>query len=57
MMTREHRGKVMTVTGAVEPSALGVTHPHEHLLIDFLSVGTAAQKSHQAAFPEAALPY
>src|SRR5437870_1378985 len=28
-------GNVQTVTGAVEPAALGITLPHEHLLIDW----------------------
>ena len=42
-------GQVMTVTGPVAPNDLGVTNPHEHLIIDFLTVGKEAQKSHQAA--------
>ena len=28
-------GQVQTVLGAVAPSAIGITLPHEHLLIDF----------------------
>jgi phosphotriesterase-related protein len=44
------KGKVMTVTGPVEPGALGITNPHEHLIIDFLTVDEEAQKSHQLAF-------
>jgi phosphotriesterase-related protein len=48
----ELKGKVMTVTGPVEPSELGVTNPHEHLIIDFLTVGEEAQKSHQLAFAD-----
>jgi phosphotriesterase-related protein len=44
------KGKVMTVTGPVEPAELGVTHPHEHVIIDFLTVGEEGQKSHQMAF-------
>jgi phosphotriesterase-related protein len=40
----------MTVTGPVDPQELGVTNPHEHLIIDFLTVGEEAQKSHQVAF-------
>jgi phosphotriesterase-related protein len=47
------KGKVMTVTGAVQPAELGVTHPHEHVIIDFLVVGEAAQESHQMAFADA----
>jgi len=44
------KGRVMTVTGSVEPSALGIVNPHEHLIIDFLTVDEEAQKSHQLAF-------
>jgi phosphotriesterase-related protein len=52
------RGKVMTVTGPVEPGELGVTNPHEHLIIDFLTVAEEAQTSHQMAFdPEARAHY
>ena len=34
-MTEKLVGKVQTVTGLVEPSNLGLTTTHEHLLIDF----------------------
>ncbi len=34
-MARPLAGQVQTVLGAVAPAALGVTLPHEHLLIDF----------------------
>jgi len=43
-------GKVMTVLGPVDPVSLGVVNPHEHLIIDFLSVGEEAQRSHQVAW-------
>jgi phosphotriesterase-related protein len=46
----ENKGRVMTVTGPVEPEALGITSPHEHLITDLLAVGEEAQKSHQVAF-------
>jgi phosphotriesterase-related protein len=46
------QGKVMTVLGPVAPASLGVTNPHEHLIIDFLAVGEEAQKSHQKAFQQ-----
>ena len=49
-MTQRNTGKVMTVTGLVDPASLGPTSPHEHLIIDFLAVGEEAQKSHQVAF-------
>ena len=34
-MPRPPVGQVQTVLGAVAPDAIGVTLPHEHLLIDF----------------------
>jgi phosphotriesterase-related protein len=30
------RGKILTVTGAIDPSDLGTTLTHEHLLVDFI---------------------
>ena len=33
-MTSGPTGQVQTVLGPVEPSTLGVTHTHEHLLCD-----------------------
>lgn len=50
MELRQSKGRVMTVTGPVEPEELGVVNPHEHLIVDFLTVGEEAQKSHQQAF-------
>lgn len=50
MGVHEHSGKVMTVFGPVEPASLGMTHPHEHMFIDFLAVGESAQASHQKAW-------
>ena len=41
--------QVMTVTGPVDASRLGITAPHEHLFIDFLAVSADKQKSHQSA--------
>jgi phosphotriesterase-related protein len=34
-MTASRAGQVQTVLGAIAPDAMGVTLPHEHLLIDF----------------------
>jgi len=34
-MTRPAVGRVQTVLGAIAPESMGVTLPHEHLLIDF----------------------
>ncbi|MGE4250039.1 MAG: phosphotriesterase [Parvibaculaceae bacterium] len=41
--------QVMTVTGLVEASQLGITAPHEHLFIDFLAVSADKQDSHRSA--------
>jgi len=47
------KGKVQTVLGAVEPSTLGPTMTHEHLLIDFSCMfnepdeATAYHRAHQ----------
>jgi phosphotriesterase-related protein len=34
-MTRTRAGQIQTVLGAIAPDAIGITLPHEHLLIDF----------------------
>src|SRR5437773_5556741 len=34
-MSRPLGGQIQTVLGAVAPDAIGITLPHEHLLIDF----------------------
>ncbi len=31
-----HDGKIMTVLGPIDPKAMGVTLPHEHVLVDFI---------------------
>jgi phosphotriesterase-related protein len=40
----------MSVLGDIEPDALGRTHMHEHLLIDFLAVSADRQSSHASAY-------
>ena len=45
-------GKIMTVLGPIDPSEIGVTHMHEHMIIDFLSVSEEAQQSHAKGFAE-----
>jgi len=32
----EHEGQIVTVRGAIAPGKLGVTLPHEHILVDFV---------------------
>jgi phosphotriesterase-related protein len=51
-MPTELSGKALTVLGAVDGAALGVTLPHEHLLIDF-----AVMFSEPAAASEKGLAY
>jgi phosphotriesterase-related protein len=48
-LTKQWTGKVMTVEGPVGSASLGITNPHEHLIIDFLAVKAEDQKSHQVA--------
>lgn len=52
-MRKSNKGKVMTVLGPVDPSKIGVTQMHEHMVIDFLAVGLDAQGSHASAVAEA----
>jgi phosphotriesterase-related protein len=44
-------GKVMTVAGPVAPESLGVTQPHEHVLISFLAFGPELWEPSPAAYP------
>jgi phosphotriesterase-related protein len=30
------KGKIVTVTGAIEPDEMGLTLPHEHIIVDFI---------------------
>jgi phosphotriesterase-related protein len=39
----------MSAEGPIEPGSLGVTNPHEHLIIDFLTIRAENQTSHQVA--------
>jgi phosphotriesterase-related protein len=48
-LTKQWTGKVMTAVGPVEPASLGITNPHEHLIIDFLTIRAENQTSHQVA--------
>ncbi len=53
-MTRAIAGQVQTVLGAIAPETMGVTLPHEHLLIDFsvmFAEPTAASDKGRAAEP------
>ena len=41
-------GKVMTVSGAINPDALGFTLPHEHVLVDFIGAEEASPDRYDA---------
>jgi len=48
-MTRTNlKGKIQTVTGLIEPDAMGVTLPHEHLFIDMSSFFIAPEHEEKA---------
>ena len=51
-MAKPFSGTIMTVSGPIEPKEIGVTHMHEHMIIDFLSVSEEAQQSHAKGFAE-----
>lgn len=53
-MSNRERGRIMTVTGPIEPDAIGLTQMHEHLMIDFLAVDLDAQAGHATAAAGAA---
>lgn len=51
-------GRVMTVTGAVAPEALGITLPHEHILVDFIGADQVGPDRYDVGEVfEAVLPY
>ncbi|TVQ23567.1 MAG: phosphotriesterase [Spirochaetaceae bacterium] len=44
----EHAGKIMTVTGPVEPKDFGFTLPHEHILVDFIGAAEVGPHRYNA---------
>ena len=50
-------GRVQTVSGAIEPEAMGITLPHEHLLIDLSScfIPPATEKEREHAYQKVGL--
>jgi phosphotriesterase-related protein len=48
---RAMAGQVMTVSGPVAPQTLGVTQPHEHILLSFLGTGAELAEPSPAAYP------
>ena len=36
MEMTDYEGKIVTVTGAIDPSEMGITLPHEHVMVDFV---------------------
>ncbi len=51
-------GQVMTVAGAVAPGTLGVTLPHEHVMVDFIGADKVSRDRYEAdEVVEVVLPY
>jgi len=51
MKDKPARGEIVTVLGPIEPNAAGLVSPHEHLIIDFLSIGEENVRSgHQSTW-------
>jgi phosphotriesterase-related protein len=42
------RPQIMTVTGPIDPARLGVTLPHEHVLVDFIGAGEVSKDRYDA---------
>ena len=42
------RGQIMTVLGLIDPSAMGFTLPHEHVLVDFIGAEQASPARYDA---------
>jgi len=43
------RGKVMTVTGPIEPAEMGLTLPHEHIIVDFAGAEQTGRHRYEAS--------
>ncbi|GIK82881.1 MAG: aryldialkylphosphatase [Alphaproteobacteria bacterium] len=51
MSATADRGRIVTVLGPIEPAAAGLVSPHEHLIIDFLTIGEDKVRSgHQSTW-------
>lgn len=49
---------IMTVNGTIQPQQLGVTLPHEHILVDFIGAGKVSKdRYHPDSVVTVALPY
>jgi phosphotriesterase-related protein len=52
------RGKIITVTGPIEPSLMGLTLPHEHILVDFAGAEVTGRHRYRVAdVVDTMLPY
>ncbi len=57
-MDSAYSGKVMTVKGAVDPAGLGITLPHEHVMVDFIGAEkTGRHRYDPTDVVETMLPY
>ena len=52
MSLQDVTGKIQTVLGLIEPSELGITMTHEHLLIDLMSYFTVPEEASCRAFAD-----
>jgi len=46
--SRHVRGKIITVSGPIEPSEMGITLPHEHVLVDFIGAAQVSRARYDA---------
>jgi phosphotriesterase-related protein len=52
------RGKIITVNGPIEPSRMGLTLPHEHVLVDFAGAEVTGRHRYRVAdVVDTMLPY
>jgi predicted metal-dependent phosphotriesterase family hydrolase len=52
------RGKIITVTGPIEPAQMGLTLPHEHILVDFAGAEVTGRHRYRVDdVVETMLPY
>ncbi|MDA1190003.1 MAG: phosphotriesterase-related protein, partial [Chloroflexi bacterium] len=53
MAKSERTGKVQTVLGLIDPGELGITHTHEHLLIDMMCYFQMPEEASERAWVDA----
>ncbi|MEW6236073.1 MAG: phosphotriesterase [Candidatus Omnitrophota bacterium] len=48
VLSQDDAGKIMTVSGPIAPESLGVTLPHEHVLVDFIGADRVSRDRYDA---------